>query len=294
MASVRAKYSTVVAALTVLPILSGCASDGSVTEGARPGAGAAIVVGADSSVESSVLAQVYATVLASSGSSARVEPLGGGRGDTLRALDAAQVTLVPEFTGALLSHYNPNDESRSADDVFEALSRSLPEGMSISDYAMAEDRPVIALEKTTAQPTGVATVESFVPACAQSTIIASSRFVGSGALEQLAEGAGCRFAHVDRSEPTGAQGGAVFGSTTLSALAQSDQVAVLADSNHVLAAQNVVPLFRSGALDDSAVKALSVVAGELSTADLAAMIERVRTGQASASDVARTWWDTRQ
>lgn len=292
--STRTKYSTVVAALTVLPILSGCANGDSVVEGAGAESREQIVVAADASVESSVLAEVYSTVLSSSGLSARVESVGGGRNQSLEALDAARVTLVPEFTGALLDHYDPSSPAREADDVFEALSRSLPEGLSVSDYAMAEDRAVVALDTAYAQSLGAKTIEAFASSCAAATPLVSARFVEDGAVEQLAEGAECVFAGVDQSTPADVPGAQVFGTTTLSALAQSDAVTVLADSNHVLAAQNVVPLFRTGALGDSAVKALSVVAGELSTTDLATMIEQVRAGNASASEVARTWWDTRQ
>ncbi len=239
----------------VLPILSGCANGDSVVEGVEAESRDQIVVAADASVESSVLAEVYSTVLSSSGLSARVESVGGGRNQSLEALDAARVTLVPEFTGALLDHYDPSSPpARKADDVFEALSRSLPEGLSVSDYAMAEDRAVLALDTGYAQSLGAKTIEAFAPSCAAATPLVSARFVEDGAVEQLAEGAECVFAGVDQATPADVPGAQVFGTTTLSALAQSDAVTVLADSNHALAAQNVVPLFRAGALGDSAVK----------------------------------------
>jgi osmoprotectant transport system substrate-binding protein len=62
----------------------------------------------------------------------------------------------------------------------------------------------------------------------------------------------------------------------------------LPDDDHVYPAQNVVPLYRTGVLDESAVKSFSVVAGELTTADLADMIGEVRGGAASG-DVAGRW-----
>ena len=69
-------------------------------------------------------------------------------------------------TGALLDHYDPSAPARKADDVFEALSRSLPEGLSVSDYAMAEDRAVVALDTAYAQSLGAKTIEAFAPSCA--------------------------------------------------------------------------------------------------------------------------------
>ncbi|MGG7101661.1 glycine betaine ABC transporter substrate-binding protein [Rhodococcus sp. 24CO] len=298
MLSARARYSTVVAAVLVLPVLAGCSTGDSVIGNNSTAATEQVVVAAGESAEGSVLAEVYATVLASSGVPSRVEELGGGRSDALAALDAARVTLVPEFTGSLLTYYEPQNPARTADDVFEALSRSLPEGLSVADYATAEDRAVVVLGGDAASQTPARTLEAFAPSCAETVAVVSPRFVEDGALEQLAEGADCTFARVEQSaadiSDTAATEPTAFGTTTLSPLAQSTAVTVLADPDHILAAQNVVPLFRTGALSDRAVKALSVVAGELSTTDLAEMIDQVRRGQATPSAVARSWWDTRQ
>ncbi|MCE4268072.1 MULTISPECIES: glycine betaine ABC transporter substrate-binding protein [Rhodococcus] len=298
MLSARARYSTVVAAVLVLPVLTGCSTGDSVIGNDAGAPTEQVVVASGESVEGSVLAEVYATVLASSGVPSRVEELTGGRSDALAALDAARVTLVPEFTGSLLTYYEPQNPARAADDVFEALSRSLPEGLSVADYATAEDRAVVALGRDSASGTQSRTLGAFAPSCAETVAVVSPRFIEDGALEQLAEGADCTFARVEQSaadiSDTAATEPTAFGTTTLSPLAQSTAVTVLADPDHILAAQNVVPLFRTGALSDPAVKALSVVAGELSTTDLAAMIDQVRRGQATPSAVARSWWDTRQ
>ncbi len=295
MLSARAWYSTVVAAVLVLPVVTGCSTGDSVTVNNSTAATESVVVAAGESVEGSVLAEVYATVLASSGVSSRVEELTGGRSDALAALDSARVTLVPEFTGSLLTYYEPQNPARTADDVFEALSRSLPEGLSVADYATAEDRSVVVSRRDS---TSARTLEAFAPSCAETVAVVSPRFVEDGALEQLEQGADCTFARVERAaadvSDIAASESTAYGTTTLSPLAQSTAVTVLADPDHILAAQNVVPLFRTGALSDPAVKALSVVAGELSTADLAAMIDQVRRGQATPSAVARSWWDTRQ
>jgi osmoprotectant transport system substrate-binding protein len=44
-------------------------------------------------------------------------------------------------------------------------------------------------------------------------------------------------------------------------------------------------------LDQRQIKKLNYVAGELTTADLATMVRRVRDEHASAADLARTWLD---
>ncbi|WP_169922371.1 glycine betaine ABC transporter substrate-binding protein [Rhodococcus maanshanensis] len=54
-------------------------------------------------------------------------------------------------------------------------------------------------------------------------------------------------------------------------------------------AENVVPLMRSGVLTEDQVKALNVVAGELTSADLASMAERVRRGETDPKRAANEW-----
>lgn len=55
------------------------------------------------------------------------------------------------------------------------------------------------------------------------------------------------------------------------------------------AAANVVPLMRTGALTTAQIKALNVVAGELTSDDLADMGEEVRGGERSPDQVAGDW-----
>ena len=64
----------------------------------------------------------------------------------------------------------------------------------------------------------------------------------------------------------------------------------MTDDREAFPAQEVVPIVRKGALDDSAASALETVAGELTTADLAASVERVAAGE-PADAVAQRWVD---
>ena len=72
MLSARARYSTVVAAVLVLPVLTGCSTGDSVIGNDAGAPTEQVVVASGESVEGSVLAEVYATVLASSGVPSRV------------------------------------------------------------------------------------------------------------------------------------------------------------------------------------------------------------------------------
>jgi glycine betaine/choline ABC-type transport system substrate-binding protein len=97
-----------------------------------------IVVGSADTPESAIVAELYAGALARTGASVRTALELGERTAYLNALDSGRITLVPEQSGAYLAYLHPSADVTDADDVYQELNRSLPEGISVSDYAMAE------------------------------------------------------------------------------------------------------------------------------------------------------------
>lgn len=183
------------AALMCLGLLTACAVDDS--------AQSRVIVGSGTSVEGQLLGRIYAGALGRAGADVETVEQLGNRDKILSALDDGRVTLVPDTTGALLTRFDPSARQTDPDDVFVALNKSLPEGLSVSDYSMAE------VGDSTAGP-----------------------------------------------------------------------------------AENIVPLFRKGSLTAAQVKKLNIVGGELTTADLTALSDRLRRGENSA-DVAGGWLDDR-
>ncbi len=193
----------VAAAATVAAgTLVGC-STGQVLS-TEPASGV-ITVGSAESPDSRVLAEIYAAVLRGTGAS--VDTVGLAEGEDLAALDAGEVDVLPEYMGGLLLRLQPGADAIEPDEVFEELNRSLPQGLSVSDYAVAE------------QP--------------------------------------------------GAEDAGEDGSTTPAA--------------------NVVPVIRGGALTPEQVKALNVVAGELTTEELTEMGDAVRRGDLEPDRAASDW-----
>ncbi|WP_288047852.1 glycine betaine ABC transporter substrate-binding protein [Nocardia sp.] len=64
----------------------------------------------------------------------------------------------------------------------------------------------------------------------------------------------------------------------------------MTDEDYALPAQNVLPIFRKGMLDDRRLEKLNYVAGELTTEDLVDLILKVRAGTSPAT-AARDWLD---
>lgn len=109
-----------------------------------------VVVGASATTESELLARLYAGALDASGRRTALALGLGDRTDRIAALDADRVTLVPDRTGQLLHWFDAGAGVTDPDDVFDALGRSLPEGLAVADYAPAGE-------------TGTATAQNVVP-----------------------------------------------------------------------------------------------------------------------------------
>ncbi|MGK8522343.1 glycine betaine ABC transporter substrate-binding protein [Nocardia asteroides] len=262
--------------------------------------GPSIAVGAGDSAESSVLAEIYAGALARTGARTAVVPRLGGRADYLAALDADRVHVVGEHTGALLAHFDEHATVRLPKEVATAVSAALPEGLVVSDLADGTDlRPRVLLTAQAAARDEVRSVGDLAPSCGALT-------VGVAATPGLLPSAGrngvsgCDFAAtVAFPDPAAlreallegrVQAGLLSGPPEL-APGATDGLTVLSDDDYAVRAENVLPLFRKGSLDQRQIKKLNYVAGELTTDELAAMIRRVRDEGAAPGDLARAWLD---
>lgn len=163
-ASLRTATRAVLAA-TALTLVVSCSHSDS---------GETITVGAGSSAQSELIAEIYAGALARTGAHTAVRTRLGGRGDYLAALDADRVTLVGDDSGDLLTALDSRSAARISDpdaaaakaseatgttvaqaapgsSVSDALSRAMPEGLVISDIADGTDlRPDFVLTAATA------------------------------------------------------------------------------------------------------------------------------------------------
>ncbi|MEU7140170.1 ABC transporter substrate-binding protein [Nocardia sp. NPDC046473] len=265
--------------------------------------GARITVGAGDSVESTVLAEIYAGALARIGTRSSVEPQSGSRADYLAALDAGRIDLIGEHNGALLAFLDSTatDRAPDLDKVPTALSKSLPEGLVVTDAADGTDmRPRVVLSSEVATHDNVRTVGDLTPRCGTLTVGVASvpdLIALPPALEQVAD---CHFAAtVPFPDATALRKALLDGQVQAGLLTgppavvpgSTDGLTILSDDKYAVRTENVVPLFRKGKLDERQIKKLNYVAGELTTDDLATMIRTVRDDHAKPAEVARVWLD---
>ncbi|QDC13869.1 ABC transporter substrate-binding protein [Rhodococcus ruber] len=298
-------FGRTAAGLTVaVAVLTGCGP--SVLDESADAA--TVVVGSGDDVASELLARIYAGALAGSGTRTELRTGLGDRAGYLAALDAAEVTLVPDYTGRLLRYFAPAAPDTDAEDVFEALARSLPDDLAITDYAAAQDRSMLLVSDATAERLGTTEVAGILGRCGELTVTVSGGFEVNDGLRDLAE-RGCVPGRVESGDDDVAlyaatQGASAAALTTTSVVARDTSGVALEDAPDrapgtdpedatateppVFAAQNVVPVFREHVLGERQLEALSLVAGELTTADLAEMLGRIDGGEDSAV-VAQAW-----
>ncbi|MDJ0392371.1 glycine betaine ABC transporter substrate-binding protein [Rhodococcus sp. G-MC3] len=277
-----------VAAIGVV-VLAGCSAQSTDSTDVKVGAG--------DSAESRLLAQIYAGAIRSAGTAVEVESGLGGRADYLESLDRGDITLIPDFTGALLSEFDSTSRATESEDVFVDLNRSLPEGLTVGDYALAEDRTAIAVSPAGpfADASSLSDVESDLYGRRMGVLGNPPKPDPQEVVARLEPGIGDGFTDVvlyldARTAVDALASGEidVLAFTTVSFGPEAADLVTLEDTESVFPAQNVVPLLRNGSLNDTALATLSVVAGELTTADLADMIGEVRSG-GDSGDVAARW-----
>ncbi|TSE01886.1 amino acid ABC transporter substrate-binding protein [Skermania sp. ID1734] len=281
----RRRLLTIVACCLAL---AGCADDPVLDRPAQP----AVTVGSGNTTESRIVAQIYAGALARSGTAVKADLSLGDRATYLRDLDATQVTLVPEISGALLDYLEPQASQRKPDDVYAALNRALPQGLSVSDYAMAEWGPELVMRHEAAQRIG--SIAHLAPKCADTTVGTTAEKTG---LQELSIVYGCTFGSVRiyaaEDLPDALRRGevqAVILPPDSPALSDSG-FGALSDDKYALGANYVLPLFRTGSLDDAQIRILNRVAGELTTADLRDLVEQAQRADVRSADVTRGWLD---
>jgi osmoprotectant transport system substrate-binding protein len=275
-----------------------------------------LVIGATPGVPAAVVADIYRQVLRSAGASVADDTAVGDYGRLLDDVDGGRVSMFGAFDGDLLTRLAPSSTATSPDDVYTDLNRALPQGVSVGDPTTVSDQVQVVVSASVASASGVDALSE----C--SRLPAGLPLVGDrdmdAATASALSAAGCRFAPYRRLDSVDAvlsevRGGRAAGvvsplsaagtatdltSLTPAAAAAEDSssggstptsAAVAAPDPTAIRAQILVPVYSSGALTRDQVRTMNKVAGELTTADLATMAQRVAQRQATRSAVVGGW-----
>jgi osmoprotectant transport system substrate-binding protein len=282
--------------------LTGCGDDDpTATESEVNGGDASgtIRVGSANFPESVVLAEVYAKALEDKGFTVEKTLNIGSREAYIPALaDSAELDVFPEYTGNLRLFFNPDATASAPDEVYDELVAALPETLTVLDMAPAEDKDAVVVTKETADEYSLTSIADLKDVAKDLTLGGppewKTRETGVPGLEAKYGVVFKDFRELDAGGPltlNALQNGQIDAGNIFSTdpnVASGDLVA-LEDPEALFAAQNVVPLVRTEALDDDVESALNAVSAALTQEQLLELVDRVVAQKEDPADVASDW-----
>lgn len=277
--------------------LSACGGDPlSGGEGSDDGT---IIVGSADFAENEIIAEIYAQALEANDFDVERQLRIGAREAYLAALENGEIDLIPEYTGNLLTYFDPEATATEAAEVEAALDEVLPEEFETYDVAEAENKDSLNVTPEFAEQNDLQAIGDLAEldelALAANPEF-SERAYGIPGLEQVYGIEGIEFVPIS-------DGG---GPATLKALLDGDvdvadiysttpsivenDLVTLEDPENLIASQQVVPLIRSEKAAPEVEEVLNTVSAELTTEELLDLNGKNQGEEkASASALAEQW-----
>jgi osmoprotectant transport system substrate-binding protein len=285
---------------------NGADSTGSDDTGATGDAGAgggagSITVGSANFPGNVVLAEMYAAVLSDAGVDVDTRLNIGNRETYIGGIQDGSIDLIPEYTGALTLYLTGDQEAGDPEAVYEALQGALPESLTVLEPSDAEDKDAVVVTRETAEEYGLTSIADLEPVAGELVLGGppewEERFSGVPGLREvyglefsafrpLAAGSNLTAQSLVNGQIDAAN---IF--TTDPAIPENDFV-VLEDPENLFVAQNVVPLIREDAVNDTVTEALNEFSASLTTEDLTAALSQVVVDGEDPADVAREYVDS--
>ncbi|KRC88878.1 glycine/betaine ABC transporter substrate-binding protein [Terrabacter sp. Root85] len=263
--------------------------------GGSTGAAGSVKVGSADFPESALLAEIYAQALEAKGMTVTRQFNIGSRETYLKAISGGEVDVLPEYSGTLLTFFDKNAKVTQPDEVYAALQKAVPQGLSVLDKSAAEDKDSIAVTKETADAWSLKAIPDLTAHQAELTLGAPPEFKtrqrGLVGLKSVYNVVPKEFRALQSQAAVAAlKNGQVKAANIFSTdpSIAADGFVVLDDPQSLFGSDNVVPLVRTEKAD-SLKAALNPVAAKLDTTSLADMVKQVVVDKKDASEVAKTW-----
>jgi osmoprotectant transport system substrate-binding protein len=292
------KLTAALAATAVGLTLAACGGD--PTEG-KKAATDTIVIGSAEFPENAIIAEIYAQALEAKGVKVKKKLNIGAREAYIKALENGEIDLVPEYSGNLLSYYDPKTTATSPEQIDDALADALPETLEVLDASKAEDKDSLNVTPELAAKEGLTTIADLkkidgLKLGANPEF--KTRAYGIPGLEKVYGITDISFTPIsDGGGPATLKallGGKVdvadIYSTTPSILA--NKLVTLQDPENLIASQNVVPLITEKKASDKVEGVLDEISATLTTEDLLDLNAKNQGDDKTAPDVLAKQWLT--
>src|SRR5919112_3019024 len=285
-------------AVLLLAVAAGCGGQDALQEGGGGGS-SGFVVGSANFPEQLILGNMYADVVEDQGIKVQRRLNLGTRDVVFPSLESGELTLVPEYNGALLAYLSKGESDvTSPEETTEELKAELPKGLIALQASEAQDKDALVVTPETAEKYDLKTTSDLAP-------VADGLIVGGhpempdrpDGLPGLKRVYGIEF---EEFKPLDAGG-----PLTTEALANGDIDVgrfftsqglidargwiVLEDDKELSPAQNIIPIIRkqdsSGKVED----ALNKLSATLTTEDLKKLNKRVEVDKEDPEVVAKDY-----
>lgn len=279
--------------------LAACGSNSGnnpLSEPTSAGKSGTLTVGSANFPESELLMDIYAQALQAKGLKVATKPNIGSREVYIPALKDGSIDLVPEYTGVLLQYFDKNATVGDAETTYKALKAALPPDLAVLDKSAAEDKDAVVVTKATADKDHLTSLADLAPYAKDMTLGGppewKTRETGVPGLAKLYGLHFASFKPLDAGGPLTVQAlkngqiqaGNLF---TTDPNIPANNFVVLDDPKNLFGSQNVVPLIRKSALNDTISGALNAVSAKLDTSTLAGLVKQVVIDKKDPSAVAK-------
>jgi osmoprotectant transport system substrate-binding protein len=296
--TVAGLVTVVVAALG----LTACGSGGNPLSGDNSGSQSpsdTITVGSANFPESQLLAEIYAAALTKNGVKVSKKLNIGSRETYIPALKDGSIDLIPEYSGVLLQYFDKSATATSSDDVYTALRKALPSGLSVLDKSAAEDKDAIVVTKATADKYNAKSIADLAPHCGDLVLGGPPEFQKRpDGVPGLRKTYNCTFKDFKSLDADGPLTVAALSQNTVQAAdmfttdstIEKNGWVVLEDPKFNFSAQNVLPLINTSKASDTVKKVLNQVSAKLDTKTLTDLNTKLGApDKPDAAKVAADW-----
>ena len=180
----KTKLGALAAAVALLLPLSACGGDPTSGGGTGDSSSPAIVIGSANFPENQLLAEMYAQALEAKDVTVTRKFNIGARELYLKALKKGEISMLPEYNGALLAALSPGGTPpanvTNTDQVDTALKKVLPSGLQILKSSPAEDKDTLTVTSATASKYHLKSIADLKPVASKLVVRSLERLQDEG------------------------------------------------------------------------------------------------------------------
>lgn len=290
------RIAPITVGVAVAVALAGCSSAGSL-EGGQDSTSDTIVIGSQDYYSSEIIAEIYAQALETADYSVERDFRIGQREVYVSEIEDGAIDLFPEYTGPLLSYWEPDTAARQSDDVYDALVAAAPEGLNVLDQSGATDQNSYVVTRAFSEEYGVTGIGDLASVPVPITLGGNSEGETrpDGPIGLKSEyGVTVAFTPIEDGGGPLTQKALRDDSIQLAIIYTADpafnagDLVPLSDPQGLFLASNVVPI-ASDKLDAEAVKIINAISAALTPEGLVALNAQSVDDQSPAATIATQW-----